>query len=281
MEQARSKSVEDSGRTHREGRLARGSQTPLPRAPRHSQLPALRCTDARRVGRASPPAGRTLGDVGIAYRISAKSRFPTSYLRIAFDPNEAPWIDPTTIRVFHATAERSALRPLWRSGVNIGQGFIWAKVEAPGIYVPIGLPRDRLLLETLRRIATNRCREDCDPGEARRLTVEPLERLLDLGGDDLDELRDRIAAVELASASGTNEEKEAGLCGNLSTPGFHEGTFRCSSRTCHSILLDGSVSGVIRLSSRESQHLACRAAKRYDIWYNVWNSNGLPPRSGL
>lgn len=152
-------------------------------------------------------AGKTLGDVGVACQISSKAPFPGSYLRMAFDPSEAPWIDPSTVRVFHAGTGQKSFRALWWSGVNVGLGYIWARIHSPGTYVAVGLPRDRLLLETLRRIAVNRRREQTDPRETRRLTIEPLERLIDLGGDDLDELRDRIAAVELAFGADVEKER--------------------------------------------------------------------------
>ena len=161
------------------------------------------------VTQGSPSAGKTLGDVGIACRITAPGPFPSLYLRIAFDPNEAPWIDPRTIRLFHTATDQQSFGVLWRSGVNIGLGYIWARVSAPGNYVAVGLPRDRLLLETLRKIAVNRRTEQPDPKEARRLTVEPLERLIDLGGDDLDEFRDRIAAVEIAFGADPFQERTA------------------------------------------------------------------------
>lgn len=162
-----------------------------------------------RVTLSSPPTGKTLGDVGVACEVSAKDPFPAAYLRVAFDPNEAPWIDPRTVRVFHAGTKQQSFQVLWRSGVNIGLGYIWARVQAPGTYVAVGLPRDRLLLETLRRIAVSRRTEQTDPKESRRLTVGPLERLIDLGGEDLDEFRDRVAAVELAFGADVDKERTA------------------------------------------------------------------------
>ncbi len=62
----------------------------------------------------------------------------------------------------------------------------------------LGLPRDRLLLETLRQIATTRRIDNVEGSDrARQVTIEPFERLFELGGDDLDELRHRITALEL------------------------------------------------------------------------------------
>jgi outer membrane protein assembly factor BamB len=175
-------------------------------------------------------AGLTLGAVGSGYRVSTVATFPTSFLRIDFDPNDAPWIDPFTIRVFVATEDERSFRPIWQSGANVGLGFIWSRVDGPGTYVAIGLPRDRLLLETLRQIAATRRMTPTDPRDARRLTVEPLERLIDLGGDDLDELRDRLAGFEVLTGADTFKEvtmprgKDFGIAAPLLPGGLREFT---------------------------------------------------------
>ena len=173
------------------------------RRPRARLVPIDPDFDVRKEGLSlraagTPLARRTLGDVGAAYRVTAKGLFPDSYLVIDFDLEQRPWIDASTIRVFYSPPNRNSYRPLWKSGANLDFRYVWARIDRPGTYVVLGLPRDRLLLETLRQIATTRRIDNVEGSDrARQVTIEPFERLFELGGDDLDELRHRITALEL------------------------------------------------------------------------------------
>ena len=60
------------------------------------------------------------------------------------------------MRFFRWDESAGTLQPVWNSGVNTAFNFVWAKIQHPGTYVPIGLPRDRLLQESLRALAYER-----------------------------------------------------------------------------------------------------------------------------
>jgi hypothetical protein len=104
----------------------------------------------------SPLKNRTLGELGIAVRVSGAARFDPSVLVIPVTPQGLVGIDPTTVRVFRWDEKEQAARPIWNSGINLGMGFVWAFVGRAGTYVPIGLPRDRVLTSALRHLAEER-----------------------------------------------------------------------------------------------------------------------------
>src|SRR5216683_748470 len=90
---------------------------------------------------------------GLATRVVGPSEFPQTILLQPFDRNGLVGIAPTSVRVFCRDSTTRSLRPVWNSGINLGHGYVWAKIRRPGVYVPIGLPRDRLLYEALRSMA--------------------------------------------------------------------------------------------------------------------------------
>lgn len=147
----------------------------------------------------SPLATRSLGDLGIAYRISAKDRFPDSFLRIDFEPEAVPWIDPGTIRFFWLEPRSRDAKVVWRSGANIGLGYLWARVGSPGTYVAVGLPRDRVLLETLRTLA-NRTRIDGNTSDGEMLIGRSFRELFE-AGEELDRLRAEVTQIEFAAGT--------------------------------------------------------------------------------
>src|ERR1700730_6386508 len=98
----------------------------------------------------------TLGDMGLATNVTGRADFPLTILIQPFDANGIVGLDPDTVRVFHWDANGKSLKPVWNSGVNVQFGYVWAKIRKPGIYVPVGLPRDPVLREFLTRIARER-----------------------------------------------------------------------------------------------------------------------------
>src|SRR5262249_50626728 len=93
------------------------------------------------------------------------------------------------------------LRPVWASGVNTELGFVWAKIRRPGLYVPIGLTRDRLLAESIRSMAYARRVSDIDdPDERERITKEALTLFLQPKPQDVEELRRVVARFEVGSS---------------------------------------------------------------------------------
>src|SRR6266516_4641606 len=102
----------------------------------------------------NPRARSTLGDVGAATRVSGPVGFAPVLLVQALDPRGLVGIDQTSVRMFRNDGR--TLRPVWASGINVALGFAWAKIDRPGIYVVVGLPRDRFLQALLGELALRR-----------------------------------------------------------------------------------------------------------------------------
>lgn len=147
----------------------------------------------------NPLARATLGDVGVAATITAEGlrSFSRSVLVIPLHERALTGIDETTVRLFRADEETGTLRPVWNSGVNTSLGYAWAKVTRPGTYVPIGLPRDRLLQELLRELARERRLDDSD---AQERTAELTHELLGLFHAEQDDEAIQTVRAELARA---------------------------------------------------------------------------------
>jgi len=168
--------------------------------------------DALRVGRAENPLPRaTLGDVAMAVSVAGEGlrSFGQSVLILPFDEHDLTGIDETTIRVFRADEESGTLRPVWNSGVNTTMGYAWAKITRPGVYVPIGLPRDRLLQELLREVARERRLNDSDSREeAEKLTRDALRLFHEEETEAIEAVRAEIARVEAQTAVGGLPRKD-------------------------------------------------------------------------
>lgn len=170
----------------------------------------------------NPFARRTLGDLGIAtavgvgtetHGLSARKDLGGETLVVQpLDPRMLVGIDPTTVRMFRVEEETGALKPVWNSGVNLQHGFAWAKVRRPGTYVPIGLPRDRLLRETLRAVAEERAHtDDAEPERVHGLTARHLAALHETDDDELYELRQLLTTLELQTGVGPFTENDLRL----------------------------------------------------------------------
>jgi outer membrane protein assembly factor BamB len=172
------------------------------------RVPTIRTTASRPQAKlksvviTSPLRNRTLGEVGAAARVSGAARFDRgALLVIPVKPENLLGVDPATVRVFRWDEKEQVARPIWNSGLNLGLGFAWAFVNRPGQYVPIGLPRDRVLASAMRYLAEERrVLDDASPEEGRKLTRDALAMLLDAPEGEVDELRRLIATVELQTA---------------------------------------------------------------------------------
>ena len=89
----------------------------------------------------NPQPTATLGDIGVVAEVTARKRFGPARLILPLDRKRALGIDLQSVRVFRHDGERFI--PVWNSGANATLGHVWAKIEQPGIYVAIGLPRGR------------------------------------------------------------------------------------------------------------------------------------------
>jgi outer membrane protein assembly factor BamB len=93
------------------------------------------------------------------------------------DPAAFESIEPETVRVF--LFADGAWSPVWDSGVQIDRRGVWARVQKPGLYVPIGLPRDRVVRALLRSVAVQRQLRIMHPPDRRAaVTTERLKNTL-------------------------------------------------------------------------------------------------------
>lgn len=146
---------------------------------------------------AEMPANATLGDFGVAVRIVGAAGFTESVLVHPVERRALAGVDAASVRLFRVDDEAGSFTPVWSSGINTRLGFLWARVRRPGTYVAIGLPRDRLLQEALRRLAEERQLRDPDDDDARALVEDAFGPLLNLPQDELDELRRYLAGIEI------------------------------------------------------------------------------------
>jgi outer membrane protein assembly factor BamB len=157
---------------------------------------------------ANPLLQATLGELGPASSVTGPPQFPPTILVQPFSAQQLRGLDPTSVRVF--SVDKSGLaRPVWNSGINLSHHFTWAMVTQPGTYVPIGLPRDRLLQEVLRTIAVQRRYADSDSADAMKSITDAGLKLFGEGADaDLEELRHTLARAEVHSRLGAVPESE-------------------------------------------------------------------------
>src|SRR6185369_2043384 len=95
----------------------------------------------------NPLANGTLGDVGLAVEVvgAAEEEFAETILVQPFERMQLAGVDAGTIRAFRYDRRARGLVPVWNSGINLALGFVWTRIRRPGLYVALGLPRDRLL----------------------------------------------------------------------------------------------------------------------------------------
>jgi len=149
----------------------------------------------------NPFAASTIGDFGVAVRIDGPEHFAEATLVYPIERGRLAGIDAPTVRFFRAEPEAGGWRPLWSSGCNRALDFLWARVRRPGVYVAIGLPRDRLLQESIRAIALERQhRSDGDEHEHQAITEAGFQALLELPEGALQELREYLARVEIQTS---------------------------------------------------------------------------------
>jgi outer membrane protein assembly factor BamB len=163
----------------------------------------------------SPLAEVTLGDLGIAAEISGakteaafEEAIPPSTLGLPFSDEEMAGIDAATVRMFRVDEDSGRLKPVWHSGVNDEMGFAWSRVHRPGRYMPIGLPRDRLLQQILREMArARRLAGDDLAHEAWQAAHRAWAVLTEPPIDVVEELREFLARVEVQTGRGLPQLK--------------------------------------------------------------------------
>lgn len=156
----------------------------------------------------NPNPNGTLGDLGLAVNLEGPSEFPLTILIQPFQSHNMRGIDPKGIRVFRWDEKARLLQPIWNSGINLQLNFIWSKIERPGIYVPIGLPRDRLLQEVLKTMAQERKFLDRNSANYENLTKDSLRLFLESPIGELEHLRQFITRAEVQTSAEPVSPKE-------------------------------------------------------------------------
>lgn len=168
----------------------------------------------------APPEELTLGHLGLTTRVSGT--VPPSILVQPYSPDQAVGIEEASVRTFRL--ERGRLTPVWHSGINQKERFVWTRIARPGVYVPIGLPRDRLLKTLLHQIARTRLLADDPEGEDVEAAARELLRPFLEPDDQLFEIRRALVMVEAQTAAGATppedvEMRHGGHFGTLPLPG--------------------------------------------------------------
>jgi hypothetical protein len=150
----------------------------------------------------NPMPRATLGDIGVSVEVDGPAEFPLTLLFLPYDARALVGIDPSSIRVFKCDPNAGSFQAVWNSGINVERRFIWAKVNAVGRYVSIGLPTDPLLAGLLRTLANRRQFAPHQSSEAREnLTRETLALFRTEVAELLDRMRG-IPAVPLSRRRG-------------------------------------------------------------------------------
>jgi len=150
-----------------------------------------------------PIPNRTLGAAGPAIDVGGPEDFPRTPLIIPFTTKDITGIDVQSVRVFRFEKETNQFRPIWHSGANEALGYFWANIRRPGTYVPIGLPRDTLLRESLRMFS--RARQQADGGsdrERRDLHRRAFAAFFDVADGAVEELRAFLTRMEIQTGMG-------------------------------------------------------------------------------
>jgi outer membrane protein assembly factor BamB len=143
----------------------------------------------------------TLGDTGLAVSVSGPKAFAETVLLQPFERRAIRGINLGMVRTFRWEEERRTLVPVWNSGVNLALGSVWARIRRPGLYVAIGLPRDRMLEEVIRRMSVERRLLDSeDEEEQRAVTRRVLRPFLALPPDVLQEVRELLVRLEIQTS---------------------------------------------------------------------------------
>lgn len=151
----------------------------------------------------NPLPNGTLGDARLAVRVKGPTEFRDTIFVQPVTLPQLPGLDGATMRMFRFDDRAESLVPVWNSGINLGLGFLWARIRRAGTYVPLSLPRDRLLHEAIRDMARRRRLLDSDSEKDHEsITRTALRLFLELPESALEELREYLTRLESQTAVG-------------------------------------------------------------------------------
>jgi hypothetical protein len=116
---------------------------------RQSNGGGLRVTDIKR-----PLPRSSFGSIERYVEVGGAERgFEPGTITIEYSPEHLGWVDPESLRVFRVDVEKRRWELVGDSGPE-GRGVVRARIERPGIYGVVGLPKHPAVLETVRRVCT-------------------------------------------------------------------------------------------------------------------------------
>lgn len=97
----------------------------------------------------NPRPNSSFGFAAKPVEVSEVEDLGGAIIKITLDEELLKQIDPATVRVFRFEESTNEWHIVAYSGVSVNADYAWAKLSRPGLYVPIGLPRDPWLLRTI------------------------------------------------------------------------------------------------------------------------------------
>lgn len=151
----------------------------------------------------NPFLHRTLGAAGPAVEVTGNGEFPLMPLVIPFIGQDVTGINVPSVRVFRLDRKAGQFRPVWSSGANQTLRYFWANIGRPGIYLPIGLPADVLVRQSLRSFDVERLLSDGwgSEKERRAMLLRAFAILFDAPARDVNELRGYLTRLQLQTGA--------------------------------------------------------------------------------
>jgi outer membrane protein assembly factor BamB len=173
----------------------------------------------------APMMNTTLGGLAGGIEVHGPERFAPTIVMLSLEAGALAGIDERTVRMFRADVQARMWHAVWASGVNAAAGYAWARVRRPGIYIPVGLPRDHVLVGLIRTLAYRRhLLEDADLSERLAHSRRIIDSFLDAPEAQVDQLRSYLAQLELRTTAGSLgrrdlERRRGGTAGPFPLPG--------------------------------------------------------------
>ena len=147
----------------------------------------------------NPISNRTLGEIGVATAVEGPAQFNMAVLIQPFEKSAITGIDLHSVRVFRWDSKSNTFNLLRNSSVNTELSYTWAKIVEPGIYIPIGLPRDRLVQEMLKIIAYQHYFIS-SPSKKKEILASALRMFTDSKEENLEQWRRVLTVTEIQSS---------------------------------------------------------------------------------
>jgi hypothetical protein len=148
---------------------------------------------------AIPDPGASVGFAGPAIVVESQSALIDGHLFVPVEGAEKKGIAKDSIRVFRWVPDRQEFEIVVRSGLVRG-AWACAEINIPGIYVPIGLPRDPIASRLLKVGWTLSDLTHTSQGDTLGILLKEVGTALFNGLEPLVQGRDRISALPAPGA---------------------------------------------------------------------------------